>query len=337
MVMEVDTSVFFNPNQILSHNKTLNMILASRGYGKTYGAKVFAINRHLKHGEEFVYIKRHKNDLENMDSFFQDVQQEFPDEEFTVKGRRFYCNGNMIGRAIPLSSWQKQKSQVFEHVTTIIFDEFIKEKDLSYYLPNEVESFLNLLDSIVRNRSNWWVFMLANAVTLANPYFQYFKLFPKKDQEIYKNGEVLVNIPNAFRFKEFRRNTKLGSLMKGTEYEQFSIDNEFKEDNEVFIEKRTKVSKYVCTFRVNGVSLGLWHDNKKNLIYLSNVNVNERHKTFIIVDKNDFQEGRTLVRNFKDNYFTYKLGQGFKKTQLRFDNLNTRSLGYDLLNELKVQ
>ena len=119
---EVDTSVFFNPNQILSHDKTLNMILASRGYGKTYGAKVFAINRHLKHGEEFVYIKRHKNDLENMDSFFQDVQQEFPDEEFTVKGRRFYCNGNMIGRAIPLSSWQKQKSQVFEHVTSIIFD-----------------------------------------------------------------------------------------------------------------------------------------------------------------------------------------------------------------------
>ena len=35
--------------------------------------------------------------------------------------------------------------------------------------------------------------MLANAVTLANPYFQYFKLFPKKEQEIYKNCVQFIN------------------------------------------------------------------------------------------------------------------------------------------------
>lgn len=336
MVAEPKEQLFFNPNEILSHNKTLNMILASRGYGKTYGAKVFGVNRHLKYGEEFVYIKRHKSDLENMENFFNDIREEFPDEEFTVQGRRFYVNGNLAGRAIPLSTWQKQKSQVFADVTVIIFDEFIKEKDLSYYLPNEVESFMNLLDTIVRNRNNWWVFMLANAITLANPYFQYFKLFPKKEQEIYKKGQILVNTPKAYRFKEYRRETKIGQLMQGTEYETFSIDNEFKEDNEVFIEKRTKESKYVCTFRINGQAFGLWHDRTKSLIYLSN-KVNEAHRNYIVVDKNDYQEGRTLVTNFKDNYFTLKYGQAFKKTQLRFDNLNVRSHGYDLLNALRVQ
>ena len=178
--------------------------------------------------------------------------------------------------------------------------------------------------------------MLANAITLANPYFQYFKLFPKRDQEIYKKGEVLVNIPKAYRFKEFRRETKIGRIMRGTDYETFSIDNEFKEDNEVFIEKRTPESKYVCTFRIHGQVFGLWHDNKKSLLYLSS-RVNESHKHYIVVDKNDFQDGRTLVTNYKDNYYTFKFGQAFKKTQLRFDSLNVRSYGYDLLNVLKVQ
>ena len=332
----VNEDVFFNPNKILSHDKALNMILASRGYGKTYGAKTFAVNRHLKHGEQFLYIKRHKSDLENMENFFNDIREQFPDEEFNVKGRRFYINGNLVGRAIPLSTWQKQKSQVFSDTTVIIFDEFIKEKDLSYYLPNEVESFMNLLDTIVRNRSNWWVFMLGNAVTLANPYFQYFKLFPKGDQEIYKKGEILVNIPKAYRFKEYRKETKIGKLMQNTDYAKFSIDNEFKEDNEIFIERRTKESKYVCTFNINGVSLGLWHDKQKNLIYLSD-KVNEHYRNYIVTDKNNYQDGRQLVTSFKDNYFTLKLGQGFKKAQLRFDNLMVRSHGYDLLNKLKVQ
>lgn len=335
-VVEDITNLYFNPSNILSHGLKINFIVALRNYGKTYGTKLFAIKRHLNHGEEFIYIKRHNGDLKNLDSFFNEFREVYPEHTFTVKGKYFYCDGVKCGQAIPLSMWQKMKSAVFNNTTVIIFDEFIKEKDLSYYLPNEVESFMNLLQTIVRGRENFWVFMLGNAVTMANPYFMYFKLFPKKGQEIYKRGEFLVNIPNAFDFKETQTTTAMGRIMKGTHYEQYALFNEWKEDNEAFIEKRTPQSKYVATFEIQGKCLGLWFDKHKNLLYLSSKH-NPIHQHYIVTDKHAYEEGKTLVSQFKQNYHTLKLGMGFLKGQLRFDDIFVRERGYDLLKELKVQ
>lgn len=329
-------NLYFDPSTVLSHGKHINIIVALRGYGKTYGTKRFAVNRHIKHGEEFVYIKRHKNDLNKLENFFTTLQKEFPDNVLTVKGKTFFCDGVVCGHAIPLSSWQKMKSAEFPNVSTIIVDEFIKEKDLSYYLPNEVESFLNLLDTIVRNRENFWVFLLGNAVTMANPYFLYFKLFPKKGDQIYKKGEILVHIPEAEKFQEHRKDTAMGRIMQGTNYENYALFNEWKEDNEAFVEQRTPNSKYVCTFEINHKTLGLWFDKKKNLLYLSG-KVNEKHKMYIVTNKDVYEEGRVLVTNFKQHYHTLKLGNAFLKGQLRFDDIYIREYGYDLLKELKVQ
>lgn len=331
-------NIYLDVNKLLTYGLHINIIVALRGYGKTYGTKKFAINRHIKHGEEFIYIKRHRQDLsaENLASFFNSVSKEFPEHQFSIKGKTFYCDGNIIGRAIPLSQWQKLKSTEFPNVTSIIFDEFIKEKDLSHYLPNEVESFLNLLDTIVRNRENFWVFMIGNAVTMANPYFMYFKLFPKKGQEIYRKGEFLVNIPKAHTFQEYRKNTAMGRIMSGTQYEQFSLYNEWKNDGEAFIEKRTPNSKYVATFNSQGREVGLWYDKHMNLLYLSSKH-NKKYKNYYVTEKQYYEEGRTLVKNFKQEYHCLKLGNAFLKGQLRFDDIYTREIGYDLLKELKVQ
>lgn len=329
-------NIHFNPNEILSHNLALNFIVASRGYGKTYGSKKFVMNRFIKKGEQFIYLKRHKNDLDQMDTFFDKLQKEFPDNQFTVKGKTFFCDGNICGYAIPLSSWQKKKSIEFPDVTTLIYDEFIKEKDLSHYLPNEVESFLNFVDTVFRDREDFRVFLLGNAVTLANPYFMYFKLYPKKDQELYKKGEYLVNIPRAERFKEYRKQTRVGRITKGTNYEQYALYNEWKDDEEAFIEKRTPQSKYVCTFEVDKQILGLWFDKNKNLLYLSNKS-NKSHPIYIVTKKENYKEGRVLVSNYKQHFHTGKVGRAFLKGQLMFDNIYVRESGYELLKQLKVQ
>lgn len=332
----LSNGIYFNPNHILSYDKPMNFIIADRGYGKTYSTKKYAINRHLKHGEQFVYIKRFKDDLAKVDNFFNKIQREFPDHEFTVNGKTFFCDGNICGYAIPLSSWQKEKSNEYPDVKTIIYDEFIKEKDLSYYLPNEVESFLNLVDTIVRDTNDFRVFLLGNAVTLANPYFLYFKLYPQKDQEIYRKGAMLVNIPKPEKFRQARKQTTMGLIMQGTNYEKFALYSEWKDDNEAFIEKRTPESKYVATFTTSTGSLGLWHDKNKNTLYLSK-KLNMKHKNHFVMKKELYKENRILVTNFKQNYYTHKLGSAFLKGQLRFDNLFVREVGYDILKELKVQ
>ena len=334
--MEKMKDLYLNVNHLLSYGLKVIIIVALRGYGKTYGTKKFAINRHIKHGEEFIYIKRHKTDLQNLDTFFDSLQKEYPEHVFTVKGKNFFCDNVLCGRAVPLSSWQKMKSSEFPNVTVIIFDEFIKEKDLSYYLPNEVENFLNILDTFIRNRDDVWVFMLGNAVTMANPYFLYFNRYPKKGEEIYKKGEILVNIPKAEKFTKVKENTFIGRLTKGTSYAEFALYNEWKEDNEAFVEKRTKQSKYVCTFEINGKLLGMWYDKNRNLLYLSNKH-NAKHSVHIVTKKEAYQEGKILVSGFKNHYHTLKLGNAFLKGQLRFDDIYVREYGYELMKNLKVQ
>ncbi|MCG5559890.1 phage DNA encapsidation protein, partial [Klebsiella pneumoniae] len=95
-----------------------------------------------------------------------------------VKGREFHVDGKLAGWAIPLSTWQSEKSNAYPNVTTIIFDEFIREKDKTGYLANEAEALLNLMDTVFRGRDNVRCVCLSNAVSVVNPYFLYFNLVP---------------------------------------------------------------------------------------------------------------------------------------------------------------
>ena len=62
-----------------------------------------------------------------------------------------------------LSTAQDIKGANFDKVKYIIFDEFIIDEGVKkYYLSNEVEVFLNIIESIARMR-NVRVFLLGNA------------------------------------------------------------------------------------------------------------------------------------------------------------------------------
>jgi hypothetical protein len=58
----------------------------------------------------------------------------------------------------------------------------------------------------------------------------------------------LIEIPDSKDFSAERRKTRFGQLIDGTEYGEMSLDNDFVNDSNVFIEKRSKDSK-VCLYR----------------------------------------------------------------------------------------
>ena len=90
--------MYFSYKRILSYNALLNMIIAERGVGKTYGATKLVINDFLKKGNEFVYIRRYKTDLQKgCKKFFEAVIQneEFPEHSLVSKGREFYINDTL--------------------------------------------------------------------------------------------------------------------------------------------------------------------------------------------------------------------------------------------------
>ena len=56
---KIDTSIFWNLRETLTHNMLFNFIIGNRGGGKTYGAKEWAIDNFIKTGEQFGYIRRY--------------------------------------------------------------------------------------------------------------------------------------------------------------------------------------------------------------------------------------------------------------------------------------
>ena len=78
---------------------------------------------------------------------------EFPNNKFSTKGNKFYCDDKVCGYAMTLSTAQDLKSSNFSKVKYIIFDEFIiEEGQKKTYLKNEVFVFLNLIETIARLR-----------------------------------------------------------------------------------------------------------------------------------------------------------------------------------------
>ena len=70
--------MYYDYDKISSYNATFNMIITNRGFGKTYGAKKRAINKFLKKGEQFIYVRRYKSELKKVkDKFFEKIKKEF--------------------------------------------------------------------------------------------------------------------------------------------------------------------------------------------------------------------------------------------------------------------
>ncbi|MGN1371257.1 MAG: phage DNA encapsidation protein [Candidatus Coprovivens sp.] len=189
------------------------------GVGKTYSISKFSIKDFINKDNQFAYIRRYKSDLkEAVPQFFDALikNEEFSDVKLNTKGKKFYCNDNICGHAMTLSTAQDLKSSNFNKVKNLIFDEFmIEEGQKKYYLKNEVEIFLNLVETIARLR-DVRIFLLGNAVSVTNPYFLYFDLSLPYNSDIktFRNGTILVNYTKNQEYREVKRKSRFGEMTK---------------------------------------------------------------------------------------------------------------------------
>ena len=187
-----DTSIFWNINQTLTHNALYYVIVGNRGSGKSYGAKKWCIDNFIKKREQFGYIRRYKEDLKRpLEQFFKDIEHEYPDFEFKTEGEKLFIREkpanekqkwtekDIAGFGFTLSTANNKKSISYPYVTTLIYDEFLLDKGNQRYLPSEPIALLNLYETIARpgtNHPRVRLFMLANAISITNPYFLFWKL-----------------------------------------------------------------------------------------------------------------------------------------------------------------
>ena len=323
---------WYDPVRAKSYDKFLNFILGGRGIGKTYGFKKDAIKRFKTKGEQFFYIKRHKTDMQNIDTFLNDMIENFPKDKFKIsagkKFTRFYINGLEMGYAMPLSLYANLKSSSFNKVTTIIFDEFLPEKGgYNMYIPNEVEIFLNMVDSIFRQR-NGHVYLLANKTSISSPYFSYFNITVNANKEFNTFNfndsvkQILIQNCGDDYSKGDGEKSRFQTLIQGTRYGDYN-SGEFAYDTNDFIAKKEKTARYFATLYLDGFYYGVYIDTMLGKFYIDkDVNMEYPYKYAI---GNNRCENMILAKEWRKDYKLSAIVRNFRTGNIWFSNAQVKT------------
>ena len=270
-------SIYYNFDKLFSYPFLLAFVIGERGVGKSFNSKVAVLNKFLKTGEEFVYVRRYKTELDSaLNNFWVDLQENgyFEDYALEVKKNKmitkFTCDGEVCGYAIPLSTANILKSSSFSKVKYIFFDEFLIDNGTYRYLRNEVIQFLEVIETIARMR-DVRVILAGNAISIVNPYFEFFNIGLPYNSEFktYKDGEICVNYVKNEAYRAKKKASRFGKLIEGTQYGQYAIDNQFLRDDKAFICKRDPQARVFSTIILNAQKYGVWKNWKTGHVYIS--------------------------------------------------------------------
>ena len=337
---EVDSSIFFDIKRTLTHNCLFNFIVGSRGVGKTFSFKKWAIEDFIKNENQFVYVRRYAKEAKKaVKTFFDDVRSLFPDHEFKVVGNEFYIDDKVAGYCIILSTAKIEKSVSYPFVNKICFDEFLIEKGNYRYLTDDVGAFLNLYETIARPGSGHCdviVFFMANAITWTNQYFLYFKIkqpnkVDKNGKNIWKRGDILIELTDGNGFAEAKRKTRFGQIIDGTPYGEYSIDNQFLLDDDTFIEKKSPTARYYFTFKYNGEYFGVWADFNLGKLWVSK-DIDPSFKLIYAITLKDHEPNSIYLKrmaNSKTHFKTFI--EYYKQGLVGFENMNIKNIAYEVI------
>lgn len=321
--------MWYDGTKVVEKGALFSFVIGGRGIGKSFFWKKYCIDRFLETGEQFIYLRRYKEELkiDKLKRLFDDLQAVgyFTDNQITVKGREIRIDDKPCGYVQSLSTANIAKSDSFPQVETILYDEFLIETGTYHYLKNEPEALIGFYETVARNRPDVKVIFLSNAITITNPYFSYFKLkTPMQGARIWRRGEVLVDMPRDEEFIAMRKKSRFASLIAGTSYADYSIDNEFLLDSDTFIERKTDKSRCIFTISMNRDKIGLWIDNETGLMFASADTVPNVY-TYSLSTEAHGLNTILVGKRMRPYHIDFMIDQ-FKAGGLRFENQRIKGL-----------
>ena len=203
---------FYSLKNILSKNAQYNVIFGERSNGKTYAVLKYGLERFISSGEQMAIVRRWRDDFTGkrgavmFDALVQNGEVErmtagvwngiiyFSSKWYLCRyegGKREEVSEIPFAYGFSLTSMEHDKSTAYPNITTVCFDEFLTRTS---YLPDEFVLFMNVLSTIIRQRTNVKIFMLGNTVNKYCPYFKEMGLNHIKQMEqgtidVYRYGD----------------------------------------------------------------------------------------------------------------------------------------------------
>lgn len=325
--------MWWSRSGVLSHNKIMNMVLSNRGGGKTFDCTRWSIDDFKKTGSQCVWVRRYQTEVDEMlnnGKFFDAVREFYPDDELKIEGNLGYVNGEVAIYFVALSTSRQLKSNNYPLVNKIIFDEFIIDKGRVTYIKNEVEVFLDLYETVARTRDNVRAVLLANSVTIVNPYFLFWNIKPDPKRRFTVKGQVCVELFTDADFIAKKKESRFGQLVSGTRYGDYAIENKWLLDNETFIEKKTAKAKFMLGLKYAGIMYGFWIDYDKGLIYV-NRQYDPCSYALYCLTKDDHEANLLLIKTLADSTRVKKIALAFQHSLLRFEDMQVKNQFYEFI------
>lgn len=356
----MSNSKYWDIDRTLTHNALFYVEVGNRTAGKTYGCKKKGISNFIKKKEQFVYTRRYEKDLKtSLPTFFDDIirNREFPEYEFKVDGFYLYCRlkvdedkkvpwtkEDICGYGIVLSTADNKKSVSYPNVTMIIYDEFMLDNTSSQqrYLKNEPRALMNLYETVARpgtEHPRCVMFMLSNSISVNNPYFLIWDLKMPDTTKPDKNGKyiwhhptrsiVVENVKKA-ELIEAKKQNEFYTITKGTGYDEFSIENEFINDDETFVEKRSSTAKPYFSFIYKDHKFGVWVSMIDGLMWVSN-QFDPGYPIVYSLTMKDHKPNTMFLRNKRQAVHFTNFIQAYKDGCVRFEDVLIKSMCYEVI------
>lgn len=327
-------SIYYDIAGLLSQRCIFNFVIGNRGGGKTFGGKKLCINRFKRKGQQFAWIRRYQTELDTLSDFWADIRPFYPEDELTQVGDKLYINGDLAGHLIALSTSMKLKSVAYPLVQTIIMDEFIIDKGRLNYLRNEVHVFMELYETIARMREGVTALFFGNAISIVNPYFDFFKITPQLDRRFTKKDGICVEFYFNDAFIAKKENTAFGVLIKDTSYGEYNMRNKFLRDTDAFIEERPASANIkLYQFIFDGDRFSLWQDYKYQRYYVDRTyepNFGE-FRTYVSNPVDMVDSDKSMIMFKKNNALAKRLIQILERGDLYFCDQSAKQRFYEKL------
>jgi len=336
---------YYCKDKLFAYGEFLNFSISERGLGKTTSGKFWVVDHFKKTGRKTCWVRRYNSELSGdkkkgiegcIKTFFDKIQKYYPNDKLETKKNHMYINGKECGCFVALSTSTSMKSVDFVDYDTIIFDEFLIMKgSKNTYLGNEVNILLELISTVFRpitddsgnEKYKQRVWLMANAITFANDYFFYFGIKPFKNRFYHdkQKGIVVEQCENPV-YRESVKKTQFGKLIKGTDYEDYAIENKYLMDNTDFIEKKSSNAVLMYNVRYEGHKWGIYADSQ--FVYVSWKL--DPSRTFLVFTKSDHSLDSLLIKSIRGTKFEMVI-RSYQLGLIKFENIMIKNKFIDFM------
>lgn len=344
--------VHWSSHDLLTRNAMWMYAIGGRGVGKTYDQKVKRTRHFLKTGRQWIYMRRYETEFLDKEELFNDIVAEFPDHEIRVHGMRAQIRPahDEVGEdgepeknphpwrtfcyLVALSTTVSKKSVPYPNVDFIVFDEFIIDRGFIHYMTNEVRAFLEFYNTVDRFTDRVRVMFLANAISIVNPYFVYFKINPRIGTRFCSSmkGYHCCEMIESAAYVEKVTATRFGAMISETEYYDYAVANRFTLDESPFLEKKSSEARYQFAVVFDSVNLAMWRDFKRGVWYVSG-KLPKDAKPYILTRKDQTPD---MVMVERSSALLKGMKKMFMVGRVRFDTPQTRTAWDNLMRYLNV-